>query len=520
MPFLLEADIEFARNHIERYYDTDFFPKHYALACLWHRWDDVKSLLLSKSARELPLSTPQAMVWPKPKGGYRVVHQLDPLSSVAYTALIHHVAKEVERSRQPRSEHVACSYRISISDGSFFASGTGYDEFQERTKSLANDFPFVLATDISDFYNQIYLHRIRNAISTSGDRMDAKAEEIERLLMKWTSSNSQGIPVGPAASIILSEAVLIDVDQYLRNQGVFHTRYVDDFRIFGTSLSSLLAVQRSLTIYLYETHRLHLAAEKTSVSSSTELIERVFENPYEVEKIEIFEDVSEIFNPYTQELEQIIEETGHEDAKVLLNELMERVLNLPTLELGLARAIIRRAKGISTDILVPKIFEGLPKLIPVINDVFLYLHAVCWPDDKNSPIKLLEAAVESQISEEPAFRVWADWFITGNPAYSLSPKLRKYVLQSDNPISRARLAVIERDTAWIRDHKNRFSALTPEARLATIFASPTLAKDEREPWLRNLASETSHATTIEKWMAKTALDGAVNHSFADDDLPF
>ncbi len=56
--------------------------------------------------------------------------------------------------------------------------------------------------------------------------------------------------------------------------------------------------------------------------------------------------------------------------------------------------------------------------------------------------------------------------------------------------------------------------------LAVLFASPVLARDEREPWVRGLRAEGSGATQMERWFAKSVLDGAIDHSFADNELPF
>lgn len=40
---LTEDSIEFARKHIEHYYDSDFFPKAFEFEAIWHCWDDVKN---------------------------------------------------------------------------------------------------------------------------------------------------------------------------------------------------------------------------------------------------------------------------------------------------------------------------------------------------------------------------------------------------------------------------------------------------------------------------------------------
>src|SRR5688572_25347926 len=126
MPQLEEQSIEFAREHITRFYDTDFFPKHFAFEAVWHNWDQVKSQLLRDQVSEIPVSSPRSLTWPKPRGGYRIVHQLDPISALIYTALAHRVSHAIESFREPVESHIACSYRIATSDGSFFESGTGY----------------------------------------------------------------------------------------------------------------------------------------------------------------------------------------------------------------------------------------------------------------------------------------------------------------------------------------------------------------------------------------------------------
>lgn len=180
----------------------------------------------------------------KPKGGFRVVHQLEPIDSVIYTALACEIATAVEAARTPSAEHIACSYRLSVSDGSYFAGGSGWSDFQQ-TESLADTYENVLVTDITDFYNQIYLHRLNNAIELSNSNLKPLADDIENFLATLNNKASQGVPVGPAASIVMAEAVLIDVDSFIKDQGVHHTRYVDDFRIFFNSVRELYSVLRN-----------------------------------------------------------------------------------------------------------------------------------------------------------------------------------------------------------------------------------------------------------------------------------
>ena len=45
MTILTDASLDFARAHIEAYYDSDFFPKRDEFVALWACWDDVKKHL-------------------------------------------------------------------------------------------------------------------------------------------------------------------------------------------------------------------------------------------------------------------------------------------------------------------------------------------------------------------------------------------------------------------------------------------------------------------------------------------
>ena len=88
MAIIKEDSLEFAREHISRYYDSDFFPKPIEYEALWHQWAEVKAELMSKNVGKLWVTSPRAMTIAKPKGGFRVVHQLEPIDSVLYTAVV------------------------------------------------------------------------------------------------------------------------------------------------------------------------------------------------------------------------------------------------------------------------------------------------------------------------------------------------------------------------------------------------------------------------------------------------
>ena len=70
MAILSEAALDFAKEHIERYYDSDFFPKSAEFQALWYQWDEVKKELMSKNVSKIWVTPPRAMTIAKPKGGF------------------------------------------------------------------------------------------------------------------------------------------------------------------------------------------------------------------------------------------------------------------------------------------------------------------------------------------------------------------------------------------------------------------------------------------------------------------
>lgn len=112
MSRLTEESIDFSRNHIESFYDSDFFPKTFEFDAIWHNWVEVKKYLLGTNVGKLRARHPFTMASKKPSGSYRIVHQLEPIDTLIYTSLAYLVTESVERSRA--SEEIACSYRLAI----------------------------------------------------------------------------------------------------------------------------------------------------------------------------------------------------------------------------------------------------------------------------------------------------------------------------------------------------------------------------------------------------------------------
>lgn len=506
MAILSEASLDFAKTHIEKYYDSDFFPKAFEFEALWHHWAQVKQELQSKNISKFLVSLPYNATIMKARGGYRVVHQLEPLEAIAYTAMAFEIGTAIELKRAPVADRVACSYRINIANGSFFDGGSGWNDFKTKSQELANVNEYTAITDISDYYNQIYLHRLQNAIEDSDVAHKSLASDIEDFLLALNNKASQGVPVGPAASIVMAEAVMIDIDAFVSQCGIAHTRYVDDIRMFSDSKEKLSEVLEKLTLYLYENHRLTLATEKTKILSSEEFIEKHLHNPYLDDKDELMEELDNI-SPYGGEddfnddfvdyLED--DEPEEDDVGETLVSALEKILEFDYIDLGLARSIIRTARRNGIPDLITPLLDNFPYFAPVAPDLFLYLNEVIDGATVSDIKSGLEIACQLPEANCTLVRYWMEHFISSHSGLLASKKLKNFVMLGQNIDNKARAAITLHDIAWVRTHKAQIYNVGSRARRAIINSARVLPSDERNPWLGLVAQNA--ALPLERWLA-------------------
>jgi len=503
---LSESSLDFALAHISSYYDTDFFPRTEEFLALSYHWEEVRNHILESDLDKVLSAAPIAEPWPKTKGGYRVVHRLEPLDSLVYTALAKVVLPAVEKSRS--SPEIACSYRFTDEHDSFFGEGSGFEVFRDRCNALADAYGFVLSTDISDFYNKIYLHRLQNALQLATDIPPGISKRIEYFLTALNTKASQGIPVGPAASIVMSEVTLNDVDKYLYSKGLEHVRYVDDFRIFANTEARLVEVLQGLTLYLHENQRLSLNSEKTYILPSEKFVIKELNNQYTQEKLHLLDEIQGV-DPYLVDYSEGPDEEDaqpEEAGEVLLNAL-NKLLSYRTLDLGLIRAIVRRAKAYKVDSIVVPLLERIEFVAPAINDVVLYFDALSTDDFLSMYSTRMAAACDDPASHIRVVRLWLEWYFSKHLTLLQVPRIRSFVFSSERLRPQAQAAITLKSEAWIKERKTKLLHYAYWDRRSIIMAASLLAKDEREKWLLPLIKGDS-LDIVEKWMAKWVMDGS------------
>jgi hypothetical protein len=489
--------LSWALTHVRRYGDTDIFPTPFEYEAIAHDWNLLSVNLAARDFADYRIGADRRVMMLKPGGGFRAATQLDPLDHLIYTAAVYEAAPLIERTRIPADQNVACSYRIALTpEGAFFAPASGWNAFHDRSRELATqEFTHVFVADIADFYNQIGQHRVQNALESAGVTNE-RSRNLERFLNHVTAKQSRGLPVGPYASILLSEACLIDVDNLLLRIGCEYVRFVDDFRIFTRSRKHAVEIRHRFAKYLFEVHRLSLEGGKTYVHPIERFVTDELTDPEEQERnataarlSEIFDEIAEERGPYWEgELD------AEEDQRVLTQAQRESFTNLfrecvqqRPLHLGLARYLLRKAIRLRTVLLLEIVMENLESLAPVMREVARYLTIVIPENSaQNYGERLIEFCRTSDVGSLPFVRMWALDLLLQRLSLSPAAEALQFAAESiadlgDRPV--ALIAGAHRQVDWVRDRKETWRNYSPWDRRALLWSTQALPRGERHPFL-------------------------------------
>ncbi|MFL5339140.1 MAG: RNA-directed DNA polymerase [Gemmataceae bacterium] len=271
------SSLDWALLHAEKYGDTDVYPLPFEFSALRHDWTRVAQQLVRQDLHNSEVRPHRRFLSPKARHGFRIVTQLDPIDFLLFTATIREIGSTIEASRVDCAQEVVFSYRFTpLSDGQIFDPMVGFGAFQQSTRAFLDEnlnVTHVVVTDIADFYARIYHHRLENALQACGVG-DNETKVIMRCLHGWNGSESYGIPVGAAASRVLAEATLIDVDEALLAQQSQFKQFNDDYRIFCTSYTDAYRSLAFLADVLFKAHGLTLQGQKTAILTRDDFTER------------------------------------------------------------------------------------------------------------------------------------------------------------------------------------------------------------------------------------------------------
>lgn len=494
MDHLKQESIDWAVTHIRRYGDTDIFPTPFEYEAIKHSWPNLKNKLTSLDLGTYEGRPFQRMLIPKPSGGYRVAIQLDPIDTIIYTALAYEAAELVEQFRTPLDNKVACSYRVELgAKGELFRKNNGWDDFHSKSQELAQsgEFQFIVTADIADFYNQIGHHRVRNALELAGVHSN-RAKNIENLLMNFTRGQSRGIPIGPNASVIFSEACLSDVDNFLLRKGYIHTRYVDDFRIFCSDLELAHKALHDLTEYLYTAHRLTLQSHKTLFFKVDDFIEKELIDPEELENKTQEEKLEVLQSFFGQYQDPSDVEAPDIDAVIRDNlvDLFNACLEAKPIHLGTAKYILRRATTLRLGLLRDAVLDNMDKLVPVMREVSLYISATTNKKfAADVGVKFKNVCMQTDYAFLPFMQSWLLEVLQNEMIDSMGKEIGALSEKFKTNLGQRPYALLARNKGyldWVREQKETWLNNSPWDRRAIIWSATALSRDEMNFWLKRV----------------------------------
>jgi hypothetical protein len=277
LPTDYKAAAERAIKHLNAFGDTDLFPTLPEMKCYSDHAEEVADAFVSLTVGNYKPSNCIETLTPKTWLGFRIAHQLSASDNIIYLASVIAGGEALENAREPAESMRAVAYRFKSGGAArIFQKGRSFhDWINYLTDYGSSNNPFqnertVIVTDISDFYQRIYFHRLENVLADAG--VDGKSGGfIKKLIQKVRAKQSFGIPVGTSASRLLAESILNDTDRFISAMGYESTRYVDDFRILAASeLDAHSAICR-LAEHLMVTEGLSLNVAKTKFQTVSEL---------------------------------------------------------------------------------------------------------------------------------------------------------------------------------------------------------------------------------------------------------
>lgn len=267
---LTPNELDIARRAIEAHGYSTLLPEPPEWTDACKHWDELRAYLAKVDLDGYRPRPPLRIYAPKSKHNLRALALLHPEDLLIYTGLVALLRDDIESARVPRERRRVFSFRADrrYPNRLYGSEGSHQQYIKElRRKADLRSNRFVALADIADFYPRIYQHRLCNALRdlVSADRQRDAVRVLEKFLGMIAGGTSYGIPVGPFASRLLGEAVLIDVDSALDHEDIDFVRWVDDFNLFCTSEAEGQRALFFLAKWLYDNHGLTLQSEKTKV---------------------------------------------------------------------------------------------------------------------------------------------------------------------------------------------------------------------------------------------------------------
>ena len=497
-----------AIKHIAAFGDTDLFPTLPEMKCYVEKADEVSDTFTNLTVGNYKPSNCIETLTPKTWLGFRIAHQLSAPDNIVYLASVIAGGEQLEAAREAPDTMRAVAYRFKSGEGSrIFEKGRSFhDWINYLTTFGASGNPFqaektAISTDISDFYQRIYFHRLENVLSDAG--VDAKSSAfIKKLIQKIRAKQSFGIPVGTSASRLLAENVLNDTDKFITNLGYDFTRYVDDFRILAASELDAHSIICKIAEHLMVTEGLSLNVSKTRFQTVPDLHKTAKKRLQDVfTTSEMLEIEQYIRLNYGEDEDDDDEDSSEEDVADPgfmgaddLFDRMKEMADIKGVDLSIYKAILRALRFLD-DVNLTRLLDEQSELLYYIpREYCLLIRAVAQngtADLDYLKTKLLDIIKMPPFADLVYVRSWVlDLFARGsvpcvsqdfaNYDFSRSVNERRYEL-----LLRGRFD----DKPFFRGKRAKFSEFSDWEKPAALMGAMCLPEDEYKTWVDAVVDE-------------------------------
>lgn len=218
-------------------------------------------------------------------------------------------------------------------------------------------------------------------------------------------------------------------------------------------------------------------------------------DPEELEQTGIRRKISDLIeaaNAYGGEEVEIDQADEEKALRKTVGELLDQVLEAPSLPLGLARYVLRRAGTLRTRIILQKTVRNAEKLLPVLRDLVVYW---CKVFDKKRPEQVGEVLRyllrESPYRTIPFVQYWALTAFENEPAFCPAAEAIRAAEASDPLIAGRMAALLAKRynvVDWVRSKKETWSNTSAWTQRAIVWSSAILPRDERKHWLKSICN--------------------------------
>lgn len=469
-----------------------YFPTPFELEALLHVWDDARPCLARTNLLSYQPNRALALVAPKSKCTVRTVQLLDPVDLLYLTGLVLRIAPTLERVRVPASEGVVHSFRVTDGNGGRLRVESSWDNWAGAIRDRLNRHEMVAKADIVDFFPRVYLHRLKNSL-VSTTEMEPETKAIMRLVERYSHGTSYGIPIGPTVCNLLAEALLVEVDDFLRDHRIQFVRYIDDYVFFADSEAECLRALYLLGERLDSTQGLSLNMAKTKVLTA-ETFAAELAPPEDMGSVLQRRIIEEIFrgNPYAEiDPSKMTEEQKELISQLDSQRMLELALEGDIVDLRAVKFVLNVLAGLKRPQHIDAVLHNLDRLQPVSEVVARFLSLIEFDDDRQR-IEVGDKVVSYVRKGQfvPDFQsVWLlDPFARSGKWNNLH-HLRVLARDSKNGLVRRQAALALGqlgNRSALLDLKSRVDDAQDWERRAIIFACRGLPKDEREAFWRNL----------------------------------